>query len=201
MDRDRFEAEVFALAADGVKLTVANVAARTRLSPRETEEGLDAMVAAHRLDSEIDESQGFVFYSVRGLDADAARNRLAILELEVHAESAARDRLATRSARPAAIERHREKSVVGGVILAVVFGPLGLLYAGPAEEVAVYFITFLAASFLGGIPILGFLAQGLAGFLWLASIALQIIYVSRYNANGQRTGLVKRAPAPRLLGR
>ncbi len=197
MDQDRFEAEVVAIAAEGVKLTVANVVARTGLPPRRVEELLDAMVAAHRLDSEIDEAQGFVFYRVRGLDDDAARTRLAVLEREIQAETAARAPLVRTFAAPRALATPSgHKSVVAGVFLALFFGPLGLLYAGPAEEVAVYFLAFLGTSFIGGLPIVGMIAP----FLWLTSIALQIVYVARYNASGQRAGILPRR-GPRALRR
>ena len=181
-----------ALAAEGVKLTVANVAARTSLPLRGVEELLDAMVATHRLDSEVDESQGFVFYRVRGLDPAAARTRLAVLEREIQGDPAA-SALARRplirgylvGAAP-----QKDKSVVAGIVLAMVFGPLGLLYAGPLEEVAVAFLGFLAVSFATIVPLVGRVADALIPFLWLASVALQIVYVARFNATGQRTGLL-----------
>jgi hypothetical protein len=192
MDQDRFEAEVVALAAEGVKLTVANVAARTSLPLRRVEEMLDAMVAIHRLDSEVDEAQGFVFYRVRGLDPSAARTRLAILEREIQDDPAP----AALARRPlirgyvVGAEPQKDKSVVAGILLAALFGPLGLLYAGPFEEVALAFMGFLAVSFATILPLIGRVADALIPFAWLASIALQIVYVARFNANGQRTGLL-----------
>ncbi len=63
MDQDRFEAEVVFLAAEGVALTVANVAARMHLGLREVEPMLDAMVTRQCLDIEIDEARGIVVYS------------------------------------------------------------------------------------------------------------------------------------------
>jgi hypothetical protein len=184
MDQDRFESEVVALAAEGVKLTVANVAARTRMPLGSVEERLDAMVGTQRLDSEIDEAHGFVFYRVRGLDPAAARSRLAVLEQEVERGLAAvvpRVRPVVTRMYGVATEGRKEKSVVAGIVLAMVFGPLGLLYAGPLEEVAIGFVGFLAILFGTTIPLLGRLVGMVVPFVWMAAIA-----------NGHRTGLLAR---------
>jgi hypothetical protein len=199
MDQDSFEAEVVSLAAEGVKLTVANVAARTRAPFRGVEGMLDTMVASHRLDSEVDEAQGIVVYRVRGLDPGAARARLAVLEREIDGDAAPPRFAVSRPRHLASETARREKSVIAGTALAAIFGPLGLLYAGPLEEVALGFAGFVALVFMSSIPLIGRLAGAFIPFVWLVSIAVQIVYVARFNANGERTGLVGRGgwKAPR----
>ncbi|MGO8996591.1 MAG: hypothetical protein ACLQVI_25030 [Polyangiaceae bacterium] len=199
MNQDHFEAEVVSLAAEGVKLTVANVAARTGLPLRGVEGMLDTMVGSQLLDSEVDEAHGIVAYRVRGLDPGAARSRLAVLEREVDGASprfaATRPRYVVAGAGP------RDKSVIAGTALAAVFGPLGLLYAGPLEEVALGFMGFVALLFASSIPLIGRLAGAFIPFVWLVSIGVQIVYVARFNANGQRTGLLARGGLGRRFGR
>jgi hypothetical protein len=201
MDQDRFEAEIVSLAAEGVKLTVANVSARTFLPLRGVEGMLDSMVGSQRLDSEVDETHGVVVYRVRGLDPGAARARLSLLEREIEGEtSRALARRPIQYPQFPVARRRAEKSVLSGTLLAAIFGPLGLLYAGPLEEVAIGFAGFLALLFASSIPLIGRLAGAFIPFVWLASIAIQIVYVARFNANGERTALLPRR-GWRSLGR
>jgi hypothetical protein len=199
VDQDRFEAEVVSLAADGVKLTVANVAARSLLPPRGVEGMLDSMVASHRLDSEVDEAQGIVVYRVRGLDPGATRSRLAVIERELEGDAEPPRRAVMGPRYVVSREAAGSKSVLAGTALAFFFGPLGLLYAGPLEEVALGFLGFVSLLCASSIPLLGRLAGAFIPFVWFASIAVQIVYVARFNANGQRTGLLARGgwQAPR----
>ena len=72
MKFERFELAVIDLASRGVRLTVPNVAACLRLEPQKAEQWLDRMAYEGRLDVEVDESEGYVFYRVRGLGCAGA---------------------------------------------------------------------------------------------------------------------------------
>lgn len=195
MDQERFEAEVVGLASEGVKLTVANVAARTRLSPRKAEQMLDAMVASHHLDSEVDERAGLVVYQVRGLDDHVAvRGKLAALEKQITAgaQRAAREVLvADAGARvKGALATTGERSVLAAGLLGLVLGPVGLIYAAPWEVVGGGLLAYLVMGILVKIPLLGALLVPLWGLLHLVTIAACILYAIRYNQHGRRVPLL-----------
>jgi hypothetical protein len=88
MNRDAFEAEVVALAKDGGRVTVANVAARTGLSLRTCQTLLEMMARDGGLDrggpgdpgdGESDDD-ALVVYRVRGLDRAGAREPARVQE-------------------------------------------------------------------------------------------------------------------------
>jgi hypothetical protein len=195
MDQDRFESEVVAMASEGTRLTVANVAARTRLAPRKAEQMLDAMVRAQTLESEIDEREGLLIYVVRGLDpAVAARSKLARLEREVTAGAsrAARAVLVSEAGGrvKGALTAPGEKSVLAAGILGLIFGPFGLLYAAPFEEVAWVSLGYAGLWLLSKVWIIGVLFMPLLGVAHLVFAALCAMYAMRFNQSGKRTPLL-----------
>lgn len=74
MNRDAFEAEVVALANEGGRVTVANVAAKTGLSLRTCQTLLDMMTRDGALDrDDPEDDREAAVYRVRGLDRKGAR--------------------------------------------------------------------------------------------------------------------------------
>jgi hypothetical protein len=175
MSFDRFELAVIELANRGVRLTVANVAAQLHVAPKKAEKWLDDMAREGRLDLELDEVVGLVFYRVRGLTP--APTSIAL--------------------RPASIPPvvHRgHKSPVAAAMLGLLLPGAGLLYAAPASVAAIAgLVTLVAITMTGALPVIGGLLSSITlGLCALLSGALGVMYVKQYNRHGRRTHL---APA------
>lgn len=179
MTFDSFELAVIELATRGVRLTVANVAANLRVAPAKAEEWLDRMAREGRLDLELDEVVGLVFYRVRGLTSPP--RDLAV------------------PARPAAASPPRprgNKSTALAAALGLILPGAGLVYAAPVSAAAVVgLFTLVAVKMLAAFPLLGPLLSSIAlGLCALASAVLGLLYARQYNRHGRRTHL---APSTR----
>lgn len=169
MKFERFELAVIDLASRGVRLTVPNVAAALRVEPGVAEQWLDRMAYEGRLDVEVEESEGFVFYRVRGLSP-----------MPTH--------LVHRPPMPMVL---KEKSIAIGMLLGLVLPGLGLLYAAPLSAVIIACITsFALVKMLAVLPLIGPLLSSVAlGISALVSALLGALYVKQYNRFGKRTHL------------
>ncbi|HHH29899.1 MAG TPA: hypothetical protein ENK57_16355 [Polyangiaceae bacterium] len=181
MTFDSFELAVIELASRGVRLTVTNVAANLHVAPAKAEEWLDQMAREGRLDLELDEVVGLVFYRVRGLTPPP------------------RD-IVVPSARPTPPALPREPRGQKSTALAAALGLLlpgaGLVYAAPVSAAAVVgLFTLVAVKMLAAFPLLGPLLSSIGlGLCALASGVLGLLYARQYNRHGRRTHL---APSTR----
>lgn len=172
MKFERFELAVLALASRGVRLTVPNVAVQLDLEPGKTEEWLDRMAYEARLDVELDETEGFIFYRVRGLTPVTTA-------------------MARYTPSPVLTSRRRTKSSFWGALLGLLVPGLGLLYAAPIKVVLLASVAILlAVKMLAVIPLLGPLLSSVAlGVCALASAVLGALYAKQYNRSGRRAHL------------
>lgn len=173
MTFEAFELAVMDLASRGVRLTVANVCVHARLAPSRVEEMLDRMAHEGRLDVELDEDRGLIFYVVRGLTP--APQHLAVRAIDYRAPA----------------PRIANKSVALGAVLGLLMPGIGLVYAAPwSAALAVFAATFVAVKMVAAIPLFGWLLSSVVlGVGALASAALGMIYVRRFNQHGRRTHL------------
>jgi hypothetical protein len=196
MDRDRFEAEVVAMASDGVPVTVANVAARTRLPMRKAESMLDDLLRSGHLDSDIDESEGVIVYRVKGLTAKPkGRTRVALDDdldrLQSRAVRSAGEVLVKQTASRAkraimAKPEEGKKSILYGALWGLL-GPIGLAYSAPWLTVLLSTVVY---AILWKIPIVNSILGALFIFIHLATGLLGAAFAFRYNQTGQRSSLL-----------
>lgn len=175
MTKDRFELAIIELASRGVRLTVANVAAHLRVAPNKAEQWLDQMAREGRLDLELDEVVGLVFYRVRGLTPPPS-------DIVV----------APRPPRPPSPPQPSgNKSVAVAAALGLMLPGAGLVYAAPVSAAAVCgLVTLVAVKMLAALPIVGWLLSSTAlGICALASGVLGMLYAKQYNRHGRRTHL------------
>lgn len=167
MKFERFELAVIELASRGIRLTVPNVANWMRIEPALAEQWLDRMAYEGRLDVELEEQEGYVYYRVRGLSPMPAS-------------------MVQRPFRPLAFS---QKSVGFGVFLGLVLPGIGLIYAAPFIAVVIASITTLAVvKMLAVLPLVGGLLSSVAlGIAALTSALLGALYVKQYNRFGRRT--------------
>jgi hypothetical protein len=172
MKFEPFELAVIELASRGVRLTVPNVAAALRLEPGKAEQWLDRMAYEGRLDVELDEEEGYVFYRVRGLSPMPT----------------------TLVPRPTFRMMRAHKSITAGALLGLLVPGLGLVYAAPVSVAAIAAIATLAAvKMLGVLPLFGPILSSIAlGIAALTSAVLGALYVKQYNRFGRRTHLGRR---------
>ena len=208
MDYSRFQVAIIEIASEGTRLTTANVVSRLRIDPKKAEKMLDQMARDGRLDLEVDETEGVVVYSVRGLTPPPSRvddgwsaprsagrsSAMAALAAfdPMHVGTALAFGKPFRSASP--LPPSLRRSVPVAVVLGFMVPGLGLAYAAPwtvvALTTAVVIAGFKLLPLLLGVP---FLLCAM-----LASAILGGLYAHRYNQTGRRAPL---APEPARLPR
>jgi hypothetical protein len=173
MTYEQFELAVIQLARQGVRLTLANVCAGLHLEFARAEAWLDQMAQDGRLDVELDESEGLVFYRVRGLGPMPSSLQL-------------------RAPQPVQRAPRRGKK---SALVAVAFGLLvpgaGLLYAAPwSVALAGGLLAMVLVKMVGALPLLGgLLSSVVLGLCALSSALLGVLYTKQYNRYGRRTHL------------
>ena len=174
MNYDRFELSVIELASRGVRLTVANVTASLHVEPGKAEEWLDRMAQEGRLDVEIDEEVGLIFYRVRGLSPTAT----ALAQSWQTGE-----RVLEHPKGP--------KSAAAGALLGLLFPGVGLLYAAPWTVAALGTVgTLVLVKMFEALPLIGWLLSSIAlGVCALASALAGMLYTHEYNRRGGRQHL------------
>jgi hypothetical protein len=172
----RFELSVIELAHRGMRLTVANVVAHLGTEPAQTEQWLDDMAREGRLDVELDEEQGLIYYRVRGLTPPPAYLAPYV---------------------PARVTHERaHKSTKAAALVGLLLPGVGLLYAAPFSAALIAGIaTLLTVKMVAVIPLLGPVLSSVAlGLCALASALFGVLYARQYNANGRRTHLAAGTP-------
>jgi hypothetical protein len=208
VDYAKFQVAVIEIASEGTRLTTANVVSRLRVDPAKAEKMLDQMARDGRLDLEVDETEGVVVYTVRGLTPRSARGvddgwrapargpvagalrRIGVEPLGVGTALAFGKPFRTSSPLPPSLRR----SVPAGIALGALFPGAGLAYAAPWSVVAgatlAVIIGFKLLPLLLAIPLL-LCATALSG-------VLGGVYAWRYNQSGRRSPLAGEPAIPVL---
>jgi len=176
MNYDRFELSVIELASRGIRLTVANVTASLHVEPSRAEEWLDRMAQEGRLDVEIDEDVGLIFYRVRGLSPPSTAL--------VHGWQP----------QGRAIEQPKgPKSAAVGAVLGLVLPGVGLLYAAPWTAAAIGTVgTIVLVKMFAALPLIGWLLSSIVlGLCAIGSGLAGMLYTHEYNRQGGRRHLPK----------
>ncbi len=176
MTFSEFELAVMQLAGRGVRLTVANVSAQLGITPTQAEAWLDDMTRAERLDVELDEELGLVFYRVRGLTPPEA--------------------YLTRLPHPPPPSLRKGKSLRVAALVGLLLPGAGLFYAAPLS-VAVFggLLTLVLVHVAAGVPLFGPILSSVAlGVCALASSLFAVLYARRYNEEGKRAHLAAGTP-------
>jgi len=140
-----------------------------RLPPSKAEEFLDKMAYEGRLDVELEETQGYVYYRVRGLSPMPTAMVV----------------------RPELLPMRGQKSPAWGAALGLLMPGFGLFYAAPITAALIGGVAIIAlVNVAGAFPLLGplFAAMTLA-VAALTSAILGAEYTKRYNQFGRRTHL------------
>jgi hypothetical protein len=179
MTFQRFELSVMQLASRGVRLTVANVSAQIGVEPQQAEAWLDDMARQGRLDVELDEDVGLIFYRVRGLSPPPA-----YLATAPHRNA------------PQPLQTQTDKNPRVAALLGLLLPGAGLIYAAPLS-VAVFggLLTLVLVNTAAAVPLLGGIASSVVlGLCALTSSLFAVMYTRRYNEHGRRTHLVAGTP-------
>ena len=189
MTQQRFEQSVIELASRNVQLTVANVVAHLGVAPDQCETWLDAMARNGRLDVELDEDRGLIYYRVCGLTAPPP-------PAAPRADSTGQGR--PRAPRAMASER-TPKSARAAALCGLLFPGFGLLYAAPFSAALIGgLVSVVAVKMAAVIPLIGPALSAIAfGICALASALFGVLYTRRYNDAGKRVHL--RAGTPRRV--
>lgn len=180
MTFEEFELGIIDLASRRVRLTVANVAMHMRMAPSKVEEMMDKMAREGRLDVELDEERGVIFYVVRGLTPPPQDIVLRPAPPRTPPPS-----------HPAVHAPRGNKSVALGALFGLLAPGIGLLYAAPMKATVVVTIaTIIGVKMIAAVPLIGWLLSSVAlGIAALASAVLGAMYVRKFNQTGQRTHL------------
>jgi hypothetical protein len=170
MKFEQFQVAVIELASRGTRLTIANVVAAVRLEPAIAEQWLDEMAQSGRLDVELDESEGVVFYRVRGLSLEPREGWFG--------------------SAPIVPRKKRTKSAVVGALFGLLLPGIGIYAAPFSAAVLASLCVLVAVKMVGAIPLLGGLLSSIVlGIAALSSAALGAAYAKRYNLKGKREHL------------
>ena len=172
MTYEQFELAVIQLSRQGVRLTLANVCAGLGLEFAKAEAWLDRMAQEGRLDVELDENEGLVFYRVRGLSPMPASMQI-------------------RPPQPVSVSARKHKSAVAAVVFGLLVPGAGLLYAAPwSAALAGGLLTLTLVKMVGALPLVGgILSSVVLGLCALTSALLGVLYTKQYNRHGRRVHL------------
>jgi hypothetical protein len=210
VEYDDFQDAVLELAAGGTRITKGNVALRLKIEPTSAGVMLDRMTRDGRLELDVDERSGEIFYEVRASrrGGEEAPGTTALAELGKALDGGA---LAAKvgtalamgkvAAAGGAVAPERRRKVALGALLGGLLPGFGLAYAAP-WPVAVGFslVVVLGVKLIGLIPILSSLL--LVPFLVVCALASAILgglYTWQYNQTGRRTPLGNEPVTPKQL--
>jgi hypothetical protein len=196
MSYTRFELAIVDLARRGTRLTVANVAAHLRMEPSKAEAWLDKMATEGRLDLEVDEDEGVVFYRVRGLGSEP---RWQEPPPRTWSSPSYAPVAMTGWTAPGPVVKPQKNALLAAAFGLVLPG-LGLVYAAPLSAVAIAsIVTLCAVKMAGALPLVGMLLKSVVlGVAALASAVLGVLYTRQYNLTGKRTHLDHKQVADRV---
>ncbi len=217
----KFQDAVLELANDGTRLTKGNVALRLAVTPASAGEMLDRMTREGRLELDIDEGSGEIFYEVRARAAAARTASASAKAAASKAESPGDGAKALRTLGSAlgrgglaakvgtalvlgedgGLPEERRRKVALGVVLGGLFPGLGLAYTAPWPVVAVASAAvILGYKILALIPI--FSSFLLVPFLVVCAVGSGVLgglYTWRYNQGGKRAAIGDEPVSPKKM--
>jgi hypothetical protein len=213
VDYDDFQDAVLDLAAGGTRLTKGAVALRLKIEPARAGAMLDRMTGDGRLELDVDERSGEIFYVVaRRPNAPIQRaDQGALAEIGKAIEGgalAAKVGAAVTMAKMGAsvggpLAPDKQRKVALGVLLGGLLPGFGLVYSAPwPVAIAGSIVVFAGIKIIGLIPFFSTLL--LVPFLVvcvLASAILGGLYTWQYNQTGKRTPLGDEGSPQKMLKR
>jgi hypothetical protein len=199
-----FEMAIIELAHQGVRLTIPNVVASLKVKPDKAEEWLDDLARQDKLEVEIDEEEGIIYYRVRGLtvtaDQGGVGSELAAIGDRAMAAASLGAALGGLNREPASpLPKDKRKSLLAGILLGLFLPGLGLFYAAPWLLAVLGTVgIILVWKLLGWIPLIGSLVIGTYA---LGSALLGGLYTAEFNRRGKRAKLMKKTSGKRRLPR
>lgn len=222
MEYAKFQDAVLALAAgdEPPRLTKGSVALRLGVTPTSAGELLDRMTRDGKLELDIDEGSGEIFYEVRGSvrasrstaaalarPSDGAKPRDGLKALGNLGKALERGGIAARVGTAmmlgddGGLPAERRRKVALGVVLGGLFPGLGLAYTAPwPVVVATSIVVILGYKLLALIPL--FSSFLLVPFLVVCAVASGVLgglYTWRYNQGGKRAAIGDEPVSPKKL--
>jgi hypothetical protein len=222
VDYAKFQDAVLELAAGGARLTKAAVALRVGVTPSAAGELLDRMTRDGKLELDVDEASGEIFYEVRARGGGRAPAAAATTPAKPREASKPTDGARALRTLGSALERgglaakvgtsimlgdegglpeDRRRKVALGVVLGGLFPGLGLAYTAPwPVVVATSVVVVLGYKLLALIPI--FSSFLLVPFLVVCAVASGVLgglYTWRYNQGGKRAAIGDEPVTPKKL--
>jgi hypothetical protein len=210
VEYDDFQDAVIELADGGMRLTKGNVALRLKIEPASAGTMLDRMTRDGRLELDLDERSGEIFYEVhakdRGRSQPAGKSALSkalddgALAVKV-GTALAMARSGVGGAGGMALPPEQRRKIALGVLLGGLIPGLGLAYTAPwPVVVASSLVVFVGYKVLALIPFFSsFLLIPFLVVCVVASAVLGGLYTWQYNRNGKRTPLGDEPLSPKQL--
>jgi hypothetical protein len=213
VEYDDFQDAVLELAAGGTRITKGNVALRLKIEPASAGTMLDRMTRDGRLELDVDERSGEIFYEVRDSrrGGEPAGNKGALAELgkalDGGALAAAKLSVGTAIAMGkvasagSALAPDRRRKVAMGILLGGLLPGFGLAYTAPwPVAVGLSLVVVVGVKLIGLIPILSsFLLVPFLVVCAVASAILGGLYTWQYNQTGKRTPLGNEPITPKQI--
>jgi hypothetical protein len=211
VEYDDFQDAVLELAAGGTRITKGNVALRLKIEPASAGTMLDRMTRDGRLELDVDERSGEIFYEVRDSrrGGDGGKSALAELGKALDGGALASAKLGVGTAlamgkvasAASTLAPERRRKIGLGVLLGGLLPGFGLAYTAP-WPVAVGFslVVVVGVKVIGIIPILSsFLVIPFLVVCAVASAILGGLYTWQYNQTGKRTALGNEPVTPKQI--
>jgi hypothetical protein len=214
VEYDDFQDTVQDLADSGTRLTKGNVALRLKIDPASAGKMLDRMTRDGRLELDIDERSGEIFYEMRRRDAAAAprasssKSALAGLGKALDSSGALTAAklgtalvMAKAGAGGVTVAPEKRRQIALGVILGGLLPGFGLAYTAPwPVVVASSVVVALGIKVIGLIPLFSsFLLIPFVAVCAVASAVLGGLYTWQYNQTGKRTALGDEPTSPKQV--
>jgi hypothetical protein len=215
VEYDEFQDAVLGLADGGTRLTKGSVALRLKVEPASAGAMLDRMTRDGRLELDLDEGSGEIFYEVRrkggvrdkpqssalaglgkALDSGALAAKVGVGAALAMAEA--------RGGKGALVPADKRRNLAVGVLVGGLFPGIGLVYTAPwPVALGASAVVIVGYKILALIPFFSsFLLIPFLAVCAVASAVLGGLYTWQYNQNGKRTPLGDDRISPkRLLGR
>jgi hypothetical protein len=209
VEYDDFQDAVGDLAARGTRITKGGVALRLKIEPAAAGEMLDRMAREGRLELDLDETSGEIFYTKgRGTpaaEADApasggeAKSALSTLGKALDGDPLAKAKIGLGAAlamgkagaETAGLAAGQRRKLAVGFLLGGLLPGFGLFYTAPLPVAVLASAAFVVGvKLIGVIPVLStFLLIPFVVVFAVASAVLGGLYTWQYNQTGKRTPL------------
>jgi hypothetical protein len=210
VEYDDFQDAVVELADGGTRLTKGNVALRLKIDPASAGTLLDRMTRDGRLELDIDERSGEIFYELRRKAGGRPAEKTALAEIGKAIDgglSAAKLSVGTAlvmgkvTSGGMALPPEKRRKIGVGILLGGLLPGFGLAYTAPwPVALASSVVVVLGIKLIGLIPLLSsFLLIPFVAVCAIASGILGGLYTWQYNQKGKRTALGDEPVSPKQL--